>query len=198
MRSKLLILTASLILSVIFIEAQAQKMKKVFNGKTLNGWVVPENNIWWSAGNGILSVKNGPERKGSILWTEKTYKDFVVQTDFRFGEGTVDSGIFLRNDKQQIQIGISGSLKRDMTCSPYIPGKGYPVEAEGVKNLLKTDGWNTMKVQAKGNEYIVWLNGEKVMTYTSENAIEEGPIGLQLHPRNEMSIDFRNIRVAEI
>ena len=198
MRSKLLILTASLILSVIFIEAQAQKMKKVFNGKTLNGWVVPENNIWWSAGNGILSVKNGPERKGSILWTEKTYKDFVVQTDFRFGGGTVDSGIFLRNDKQQIQIGISGSLKRDMTCSPYIPGKGYPVEAEGVKSLLKTDGWNTMKVQAKGNEYTVWLNGEKVMTYTSENAIEEGPIGLQLHPKNEMSIDFRNIRVAEI
>ena len=173
-------------------------MKKVFNGKTLNGWVVPENNIWWSAGNGILSVKNGPERKGSILWTEKTYKDFVVQTDFRFGGGTVDSGIFLRNDKQQIQIGISGSLKRDMTCSPYIPGKGYPVEAEGVKSLLKTDGWNTMKVQAKGNEYTVWLNGEKVMTYTSENAIEEGPIGLQLHPKNEMSIDFRNIRVAEI
>lgn len=198
MRPKLLILTASLILSVIFIEAQAQKMKKVFNGKTLNGWVVPENNIWWSAGNGILSVKNGPERKGSILWTEKTYKDFVVQTDFRFGGGTVDSGIFLRNDKQQIQIGISGSLKRDMTCSPYIPGKGYPVEAEGVKSLLKTDGWNTMKVQAKGNEYTVWLNGEKVMTYTSENAIEEGPIGLQLHPKNEMSIDFRNIRVAEI
>lgn len=198
MRSKLLILTLSLILSVIFIEAQAQKMKKVFNGKTLDGWVVPENNIWWSAGKGILSVKNGPDRKGSILWTEKTYKDFVVQTDFRFGEGKVDSGIFLRNDKQQIQIGLSGSLKRDMTCSPYIPGKGYPVEAEGVKNLLKTDGWNTMKVQAKGNEYTVWLNGEKVMTYTSENAIEEGPIGLQLHPKNEMSIDFRNIRAAEI
>lgn len=193
-----MILTLSLILSVIFIEAQAQKMKKVFNGKTLDGWVVPENNIWWSAGKGILSVKNGPDRKGSILWTEKTYKDFVVQTDFRFGEGKVDSGIFLRNDKQQIQIGLSGSLKRDMTCSPYIPGKGYPVEAEGVKNLLKTDGWNTMKVQAKGNEYTVWLNGEKVMTYTSENAIEEGPIGLQLHPKNEMSIDFRNIRAAEI
>ena len=198
MRFKFLILTTSLILSGIFIEAQAQKMKKVFNGKTLDGWVIPENNIWWSAGNGMLSVKNGPDRKGSILWTEKEYEDFIIQTDFRFGTGTVDSGIFLRNDKQQIQIGISGSLKRDMTGSPYIPGKGYPVEAEGVKDLLKTDGWNTMKVEAKGNIYTVWLNGQKVMTYTSENAIEKGPIGLQLHPKNEMSIDFRKIRVAEI
>ena len=198
MRFKFLILTTSLILSGIFIEAQAQKMKKVFNGKTLDGWVIPENNIWWSAGNGMLSVKNGPDRKGSILWTEKEYEDFIIQTDFRFGTGTVDSGIFLRNDKQQIQIGISGSLKRDMTGSPYIPGKGYPVEAEGIKDLLKTDGWNTMKVEAKGNIYTVWLNGQKVMTYTSENAIEKGPIGLQLHPKNEMSIDFRKIRVAEI
>ena len=198
MRFKFLILTTSLILSGIFNEAKAQKMKKVFDGKTLDGWVIPENNIWWSVGNGMLSVKNGPDRKGSILWTEKEYENFIIQTDFRFGTGTVDSGIFLRNDKQQIQIGISGSLKRDMTGSPYIPGKGYPVEAEGVKDLLKTDGWNTMKVEAKGNIYTVWLNGEKVMTYTSENAIEKGPIGLQLHPKNEMSIDFRKIKVAEI
>ena len=188
----------SLILAGIFIESPAQKMKKIFNGKTLDGWVVPENNIWWSAGKGVLSVKNGPDRKGSILWTEQEYEDFVVEADFRFGEGKVDSGIFLRNDKQQIQIGISGSLKRDMTGSPYIPGKGYPVEAEGVKDLLKTEGWNTMKVQAKGNVYTVWLNGKEVMTYTSENAIEKGPIGLQLHPKNVMAIDFRNIKVGEI
>ena len=187
-----------LILAGIFIESPVQKMKKIFNGKTLDGWVVPENNIWWSAGKGVLSVKNGPDRKGSILWTEQEYEDFVVEADFRFGEGKVDSGIFLRNDKQQIQIGISGSLKRDMTGSPYIPGKGYPVEAEGVKDLLKTEGWNTMKVQAKGNVYTVWLNGKEVMTYTSENAIEKGPIGLQLHPKNVMAIDFRNIKVGEI
>ena len=198
MTSRLLLLTTTLILSGIFIKAPAQKMKKIFNGKTLDGWVVPENNIWWSAGKGTLSVKSGPERKGSILWTEKEYTDFIVQADFRPGEGTVDSGIFLRNDRQQIQIGISGSLKRDMTCSPYISGKGYPVEAEGVKELLKTTDWNTIKVQAKGSIYTVWLNGQKVMTYTSEDAIEIGPIGLQLHPKNEMTIDFKNIKVAEI
>ena len=63
------------------------------------------------------------------------------------GKGTIDSGIFIRTEKQQIQIGESGSLKRDLTGSPYIPGKGYPVEAENVKELLKMDDWNTMKVK---------------------------------------------------
>jgi hypothetical protein len=55
-----------------------------------------------------------------------------------------------------------------------------------------------MKVEARGNVYTVWLNEKEVMTYTSDNATDKGPIGLQLHPNNEMSIDFRNIMVAEL
>lgn len=196
MRAKLLLIMV-LLITMGMVQVKEPKMKKIFNGKNLKGWVVPENNIWWTAGNGILSAKSGPDKKGSILWTEKEYDDFIVQADFKMGEGTVDSGIFLRSEDQQIQIGISGSLKRDLTGSPYVPGKGYPVEAEGVKDLLKADGWNTMKVQAINNVYTVWLNGQEVVTYTAENAPEKGPIGLQLHPGNEMTIDFRNIRVAE-
>jgi hypothetical protein len=197
MRIKLLLII-TLFLALALAPIKEPKMKKIFNGKNLDGWVVPENNIWWSAGGGLLSVKSDPDKTGSVLWTEKEYEDFIVQADFKMGEGTVDSGIFLRSEDQQIQIGISGSLNRDMTGSPYIPGKGYPVEAEGVEDLLKLDDWNTMRVQAKGNVYTVWLNGQEVMTYMSENAPTEGPLGLQLHPNNDMSIDFRNIMVAAL
>lgn len=180
------------------LTAQEPKMKKAFNGKNLKGWTVPDNNIWWSADDGVLAAKSGPEKKGSIIWTDKHYKDFVIETDFKYGEGTVDTGIFLRNDQQQIQMGISGSLKRDMTGSPYIPGKGYPVEAEGVAEVLKPKGWNTIKVKAVDNVYTVWLNGTEVLNYESEDVPEEGPIGLQLHPNNEMEVSFRDIRVGEI
>lgn len=197
MGTKLLV-CMTLIIVMGFVQAEDPKMKKIFNGKNLNGWVAPENNIWWTAQDGVLTAKSGPDKKGSILWTEKEYENFIIQADFKMGEGTVDSGIFLRAEDQQIQIGISGSLKRDMTASPYIPGKGYPVEADGVKELLKLDDWNTMKVQAQDNVYTVWLNGQEVMNYTSDNATDRGPIGLQLHPNNEMTIDFRNIMVAEL
>ena len=121
-----------------------------------------------------------------------------MEFDFRFGEGTIDTGVHVRTEKEQIQIGISGSLKRDMTGSPYIAGKGYPVEAEGVADLLKSKDWNTMKIQAIGKEYTVWLQGKKVMTYTSESAVEKGPVGLQLHGGKEMAADFRNLRLAEL
>ena len=180
------------------ILAQSPTLKSAFNGENLKGWVAPEYNIWWSAHDGILSAKSGPDQKGSILWTEKEYENFIVEVEFLMGKGTVDSGIFLRTDKQQIQIGISGSLKRDMTGSPYIPGKGYPVEASGVEQLLKLNDWNTLKIEAIGNVYKVWLNGQQVLNYESEDGIEKGAIGLQLHPQRMMSIDFRNIKIAEL
>jgi len=194
-------LLLSLLACTIFIQVQAQqpkKMKSIFNGKNLKGWAIPENNIYWTVEDGNLWAKSDPDKKGSILWTEKEYGDFVVEGDFMMGEGVVDSGFFLRSEKDQIQIGISGSLKRDLTGSPYIPGKSYPVEAKGVKELLKPQDWNNMKIRVVGQTYTVWLNGKEVMTYTSENMPEKGPIGLQLHPNNEMTVAFRNLKVGEI
>jgi len=174
------------------------ELKSAFNGKDLAGWQEPANNIWWTVSDGVLHVKSDPKKKGSTLWTKKEFTDFVVELDFRFGPGTVDSGVFIREGREQIQIGISGSLKRDMTCSPYISGKGYPVEAEGVTDLLKLDDWNTIRIKAVGKEYTAWLNGKQVMTYESNSAAEKGRIGLQLHGNRDMQIDFRNINIGGV
>ena len=176
------------------------KLKPIFNGKDLSGWEVPDGNDeagWYKAVEGVLKIQSGSKKKGSILWSKKKYRNFVVEFEFRMGEGRVDSGMHVRT-KDQIQIGISGSLNRDMTCSPYIPGKGYPVEAKNIKKLLKPKDWNTMRIQAIGKEYTVWLQGEKVMTYKSDSAIDEGPIGIQLHGGRHMAIDFRKLKLAEL
>ena len=194
---KKILATFLLLMFIVSTQAQDPKLKKIFNGKNLKGWIVPENNVWWTANDGVLFVKSTAEKKGSILWSESKYENFIIQADFLMGDGTVDSGIFLRSEHDQIQIGISGSLKRDLTASPYIPKKGYPVEAK-VKDILKLKDWNTMKVKVVGSTYTVWLNGAEVMTYTSENMPASGPVGFQLHPGNEMSVSFRNIRLAAL
>ena len=198
------ILTSLTFLALIASSTQAakenpQKLESIL-GDDLSGWKVPAGNDkanWYTVKDGVLVIQSGPKKKGSVLWTEKKFKDFIVELDFRFGEGTVDSGVHVRN-RDQIQIGISGSLKRDMTCSPYIPGKGYPVEAKNIKKLLKAKDWNTMRIRAVGKKYTVWLQGEEVMNYESSSAIEEGPIGIQLHGNRNMGIDYRNIKVAEL
>ena len=194
------LLTVSIVIAATMTPRalQADELPSIFNGKDLTGWKVPENNVWWKAEEGVLKVKSGPNKTSSTLWTEKEYTNFVMEFEFKLGEGTVDSGIYVRNAKEQIQIGISGSLKRDMTASPYISGKGYPVEAKGVGELLKLDDWNEMTIVAKGKNYTVWLNGKYVMTYDSESAIKKGPVGIQLHGNRNMSIDYRKIKLAEL
>lgn len=180
------------------VSAQEPKLKKIFNGKNLDGWVVPANNHDnWTVKDDILYVKSDTSKKGSNLWTEKKYTNFIISAEFIMLDGTVDSGIFLRGENDQIQIGISGSLKRDLTASPYLPKLKYPVEAK-VKDILKLKDWNTMKVKVVDKTYTVWLNGVEVMTYTSEEIPATGPVGLQLHPGNEMSINYRNILLAEL
>jgi hypothetical protein len=174
--------------------------EELIKENNLNGWNIPKGNEeknWYKVTNKILEIRSGSKKKGSVLWTEKEYEDFEVNLEFRFLEGTIDSGIHLRNS-DQIQIGISGSLKRDMTCSPYIPGKGYPVEAKGIAKLIKAKDWNRMKIRAIGPKYTVWLQGEEVMNYESKSAKKVGPIGIQLHGNKNMSIDFRNLLLKEI
>ncbi len=176
----------------------AGDLPPAFNGRNFDGWKLPENNIWWTVENESIKLNSGPGKKGSTLWTVKEYGDFIMQFDFKMGRGIVDTGIYIRTGREQIQIGISGSLNRDMTASPYIAGKGYPVEAKNIKQILKPKDWNYMTIVAIGKNYSVWLNGQHVMSYDSDSAIERGPLGIQLHGNRDMSAEYRNIAIAEL
>jgi hypothetical protein len=187
--------------TVKFENTNKPPYKKYFNGRNFSKWVLPEGNIWWKIEDKVIKAKSGLNKKGTILWTEKEFKNYKVRLKFKFIGGTIDSGIFMRGDNHlnpQIQIGISGSLKRDMTGSPYVPKKGYPKEATATASVLKMNGWNTIEAQAIDNNYKVWINGEHVMDYDLEDANLIGPVGIQLHPNREMEIWFKDISIAKI
>lgn len=170
----------------------------IFDGKSLAGWTADAEPSYWTAADGVLTGKSDSRKKESNLWTERKFQDFILEAEFRFS-GRTDSGFFLRNKSEQIQLGISGSLKRDMTCSPYIADKrGYPVSAVGVDLLLIEGEWNQIKIEVRGKKYKVTLNGKPVLDYTTDAEPTPGPIGLQVHGGLEMQIDFRTLKVTEI
>lgn len=173
-------------------------LPSIFNAKDLSGWKAPADNKWWKVVDGVLVGENDESQKGSMLYSEKSYGNVVVEAECRWS-GEIDSGIMLRKPEIQCQIGISRSLKKDMTCSFYAHGK-YPdaAQAKGVEKLLKEGDWNLIRFQAVGSKYTTWLNGEKVLEYEDPAFPNAAPIGLQIHPKLKMKVEFRNIKAKEL
>ncbi len=191
-------------LAALIVSASAAELKfeSAFNGKNLNGWQNAENNEFWKAVDGVLVGENNAAKKGNMLYTEKSYQDAIIECEVRFS-GEIDSGIMMRKDEKgkkdmQMQIGVSRSLKKDMTCAFYV-GK-YPEAgwAPKVATLWKNNEWNKIRFQAKGDTYTVWLNGEQVSNYVDAGYPKAAPIGLQIHPGLAMKVEYRNIAIAEI
>ena len=62
----------------------------LFNGKDLSGWKIPEgDNGHWQVIDGVIDYDAQSEAKGDKnLWTEKSYKDFILKIDWRLKETT--------------------------------------------------------------------------------------------------------------
>src|SRR5687768_11856857 len=105
--------------------AAAPTVEPIFNGRDLTGWQTDGAAGFWRVEDGVLVGENVAGLAGHYLWTEKSYGDFVLEFEVRW-TGEVDTGIEMREPHIQMQIGVSRSLKRDMTASFYVGKPGYP------------------------------------------------------------------------
>ena len=199
MKTTLLLLS---LLTAFGAFAAEPAFEPLFNGKDLTHFKAEGSTEFWRVENGVLIGENNAAKKGNYLLTEKEYLDFIIEFDVRW-KGTpprgVDTGIEMRKPKIQLQLGISGSLKVDMTGSFYT-GK-YPEagQAKDAKTLMKPEGeWNTIRIQAKGDTFTCWINGQKASEYKDPKFSGAAPLGFQIHPNVEMKCEYRNIRIAPL
>ena len=108
-----------------FVPAAEPALTPIFNGQDLTGWKSSGSNLFWRVAEGVLIGENDEKRTGNMLWSEREYGDFVLEFEVRW-IGEIDSGIEMRQPNVQLQLGISRSLKRDMTGSFYVGKPGYP------------------------------------------------------------------------
>ncbi len=177
----------------------------MFDGKDLSGFKAEQAAAFWRIEDGVLVGENDAAKTGHYLWTEKAYGDFLLEFDVRWTTTTprgVDTGIEMRQPRIQLQLGVSGSLRVDMTGSFYTGGKpAYPEagQAKTAKELMRAEGqWNTFRIQAKGDTFACWINGTKASEYTDPKFSGAAPLGFQIHGGVEMKVEFRNLRFAEL
>lgn len=187
------------------LSAAEPKFTPLFNGKDFTNFNADGAALFWRIDNGVLIGENDAALKGHYLWTQKEYGDFVVEFDVRWkstSERGVDTGLEMRKPKIQLQLGVSGSLRVDMTGCFYTGGKpAYPEagQAKNAKQLMKPEGeWNTIRIQAQGTTFTCWINGTKASEYTDPKFSGAAPLGLQIHPNVAMKAEFRNVKIAEL
>lgn len=173
------------------------KLEPFFNGKDLTGWSTKVPELWKVEGD-VLVGQSNEKKTGDIIKAEKTYDAFVFETEVRYPDN-VDTGVMWGKPEVQVQLGVSRSLKTDMSCSLYYGGKyPEPARAKGIAKVLKLGEWNTLRIESKGQNVKVWLNGQHVLNWTGPVDIKPAPIGLQIHAGVEMKVEFRNMKIAEL
>ncbi|MEM1085296.1 MAG: DUF1080 domain-containing protein [Verrucomicrobiota bacterium] len=177
----------------------------VFNGKDLSGWTAKDKDEahdtqkYWKVEDGVI-IGDNPDKKNSVLWTDREFGDYELTLEFKTESPDYDSGLFLHGESHQVQIGISRSLKKDLTACVYAPidGKGgYPAISDKVAEVHKPGEWNQLKVVVEGKRIRTWLNGELFVDYEGAKFPPKGPIGLQLHAGVHQKMEFRGIEVKE-
>ncbi len=182
--------------------------QQLFNGKDFSGWKTYDVIDAGVNENGELTVKNG---NGS-LETAKSYGDFNLSLDvYVNGEG-LNSGVFFRcipGEKMngyECQVHFS-YLDGDRT-KPKDCGTGGIFRRVDARKVIGNDKeWVNVYINAVGNHFSVWVNGEQVSDWTDARKpdpnprrglrLDAGTIQLQGHDATS-DFKFRNIVIEEI
>ncbi len=180
---------------------QAQKVQ-LFNGKDLSGWTIHGTEKWY-VDNGLLVCESGPDKQYGYLTTDKHYKDFILELDFK-QEADGNSGVFIRSTIEGVKISgwqVEVAPKGKHTGGVYESyGRGWLIKPSPEKeNVLKQGEWNHMKIKVKGDKLTSWLNGTKMVSIKDEKIGKgEGSIALQIHSGGGIKIKWKNIELKEL
>jgi len=172
----------------------------LFNGKDLSGWK-PEGGAVWTVENGVLAGKQGPEFTSGDLFTTAEFGDFEFEGEFR-AVWPCNSGVWFRYTTPSAAYQADILEWKNPVCwtgTLYAPGKMFLSKNEDA-TLLDREGWNTLRIIARGDHIVIHLNERKVSD-VKDGSWARGRIGYQVHPGAEfgpMRIFVRRAAIREI
>ncbi|MFT6863273.1 MAG: hypothetical protein ACJAVK_001834 [Akkermansiaceae bacterium] len=181
--------------------------EEMFNGKDLTGWKTKGN--WVVEKENVITLnprpgESGWQRYDDYLATEKKYRDFVLDLEFKF-EPTGNSGVFMRigdlknhvTNGFEIQILDTHNKKKfgAHDCGGVI-GTSAPK-----KMVVKPAGeWNRYLITLKGSLLKVVLNDVLIQDLDlSTTGLKERPMKGHISFQDEAKrVSYRNVRIKEL
>ncbi len=201
--------------------------KKIFDGKTLKGWHKASGTAEWCVEDGAIkgTGNNDKDVFNSFLVTDKTYKNFILTFNFKWGEKLGNSGVMVRagldervsaKEKERKgdavkgpQIEIESSLDRGWTGGVYAERCGawkYSLSREDHEKARKSvadfRGWNRMTIMCRGNVIKTWVNGVPCANLEWNNewydTSKGGFVGFQVHMGGVSHIYIKDVKLKEL
>ena len=196
-----------------FLVVSCGQTEQLFNGKDLSNWKfivdgdkAPANDVYMVR-DGNIHIQGMPF---GYMYTEKKYKDYTLELEWRWiGEAT-NSGIFMMiaTPQQgnafptaiecQLKAGDAGDfvMLSGSDLDEYVaPADGRPafpvIKKREASNEKPVGEWNKAKIVVKDGKITVYING--VFQNQGTNKVKEGHIGLQSEGG---PLQFRNLKIT--
>ena len=169
-----------------------------FNGSDLAGWKT-SNDANWTVKSGRIVGTAKVNEKGSTLWTDAAYENYLLAITFR-ATWPVHAGILLRGteSKSGPRIEIFDSAPA-YTGSILMPEKGI-VLTNIREDLVDRESWNTISARVENDKVQVWLNGEEIGSVCGI-APAKGKIGLYIEknsPSESAKFNVREVLIQKL
>ena len=171
-------------------QSSSSGWKRIFDGKTLNGWRAPDMSYFTvedGAITGATTKDHNPPYNQFIVWQGGTVTDFELKFKFRIFGAKANSGMQFRSVVKE--KGLVWGYQADIAVSgPYLGGiwdeygprkslaaRGESnvidevgkrtltkfAEAESILKSIHLQAWNEYHIVARGPHLILKINGEK-------------------------------------
>jgi hypothetical protein len=175
--------------------AQDAGWTSIVDGKSMGDFTRVGSANWRVEGGSIVADKlDGKDP--AYLVTKNKYKDFQIIAEF-YADEDVNSGIFIRcKDPAKIDAALCYEVNIfDKRPDPSY-GTGAIVDVAKVVPMPKAAGkWNTYDITAKGNHFVVILNGQKTVDVTNDRLPDAGNVALQY---GSGALKFRKVQIKPL
>jgi len=202
----------------------AGRVTTLFDGKSLDGWVVKGGIAKYHVEQGMIIGTTIEGSKNTFLCTTRDYADFELELDV-LCDLKLNSGIQIRSHvyaKETPQASAPTRLRAagevyGYQCeiapgTPCVSGNVWDEgrwtkwhddlnKKPGACEAFKSDRWNRYRIVAQGDRIRTWVNGVRCADFR-DKLDASGFIGLQVHSikagTGPMQVRWKNITIREL
>lgn len=179
----------------------------LFDGHSLAGWEGDAK--IWRAENGMLIGQAAGLPYNDYLATTRQFADFELRLQIRLVDAKGNSGIQFRTRREPGSHDVIGYQ------ADYAPGHWsalyYEMEGDKTRKLggrtdkdassfMQFNDWTDYEIIAQGDRITFKTNGKVTLEFTETrpNIPRTGVIAVQVHSKDAMQVQFRNVRIREL